>query len=324
MICLSQFEVIKIETDSTEIELTKNSIYRIWEETYNLKDSVFYSIRYMKDTTQLHIEGWMNKKRQNFGKWKEFKIDGTWLYTIDYSNHLWKYNRKEFKYQYLKDSMKLKADKILIEIFGQEFYDKNICFDFIGHTYIGKWKTYDDGGTFWIQEEYLGSWIEPIFKEPNTYVIKYDLKTSDSEIYDDMLTIELDSTGNLIKEQSKFETRIDEIIVTKQDSFKITKEIARTICLENPLMESANPFQTTLRFGRHKMGEYSGKFYYEVTQQYDEEKDGDCKPNCVITKYYNLWRIDPWSCELIFKEPMKTITRYSQGCGYTGNYLRIE
>lgn len=73
-----QFEKIQFETDSTAVELIRNSVYRIKEEVYKLKDSVFYNVSYIEDTTQLHIEGWKRKNGQYFGEWSEYKLDGTW------------------------------------------------------------------------------------------------------------------------------------------------------------------------------------------------------------------------------------------------------
>jgi len=319
----SQFERVEIETDSTQIELVRNSVYRIWEETYKDKDSVFYSVRYIEDTAQLYIEGWKRKNGQYFGNWSEFKIDGTWLYTIDYSNHSWEYNKKEYKFQPLKDAMKGKADKLLIEKFGKEFFENNIAFNFYGHTYIGKWETYDSG-TFWMQDQYLGSWIEPVKQIPNSFMLRYTIKLGNNEFYNDMLKVELDSTGNLIIEPSKFEVRVQEIVIPQKTKFTITKEKAIQIAKNNKLEDIEEIYQADLRFGWRKLAEYPGEFYYEVAQKYDEITEGDCKPNCTITRFFNVWRFNPWTSELIFKKPMKQISRWNRGCGVTGPYVELD
>lgn len=319
----SQYESIEFETDSTKIELVRNSLYRIWEESYKLKDSVFYSVRYIKDTTQINLQGWKRKNGQYFGEWSEYKIDGTWLYTIDYSNHNWTYNEEEFKFQALKDSMKAKADEILIHKFGKEFFDNNLEFNFDGHTYIAKWKTYETG-TFWVHE-YLGSWTEPINERPNSYIIAYSIKLGENEFYNDMLAIKLDSTGNLIDEQSKFEINLEKIVIPRKGKFTITREKAIQISRANKLKEAnTENYETTLRLGWGNSTEYPGEFYYEVAQQYGESTIGDCKPNCIVTKFFNIWRYNPWTSELIFKQPMKKITKWSQGCGESGDYTELN
>lgn len=319
-----QFEKSQFETDSTAVELIRNSVYHIKEEVYKLKDSVFYSVSYIEDTTQLHIEGWKRKNGQYFGEWSEYKLDGTWLYTIDYTNHAWDYNKDEFLFQALKDSMKIRADNILIHKFGQAFFEKNVVFNFHGHTYIGKWTTYENG-TFWTQDKYLGAWIQPISQKPNTYVLDYTIQLAANELYDNILRIELDSTGNLIDEPSKFEVRFEGIVAPQAGEMTISRDKAIQMSRANELISSErNTFQTSLRFGWRKMAEYPGEFYYEVLQQYDESIDGDCRPNCTETKFFNVWRFNPWTSELLFKSPMKQITRWSNGCGDTGNYLELK
>lgn len=319
-----QFERINFDTDSTEVELVRNSVYRIWEETYKNSDSVFYSVSYIKDTTQLHIEGWKRKNGHYFGEWSEFKRDGTWLYTIDYTNNSWKYNQEEFKFQYLKDSMKAKADKILIDKFGKEFFGSNIVFRFYGHTYIGKWETYETG-TFWIQDKYLGSWIEPIKQKPNSYAIDYTIKLGENEFYNDMLRIELDSLGNLINNRSRFEIEFEEIKTSKISAFNITNTKAIKLCNENKIEEeSILNYESNLRFGWRKLAEYPGQYYYEVVSFIDEELEGECPKKCLIKKYYYVWRFDPWTSELIHKEKMVQYSSWSNGHGVTGGYEKIK
>ncbi|MBL7810271.1 MAG: hypothetical protein JNN28_20785 [Saprospiraceae bacterium] len=319
-----QYQVITIETDTSAIELTKNSVYWIWEETLKGKDSVWYSVRYIKDTTQVHQEGWKKKNGRRIGKWSEFTLDGTWLYTIDYTRHSWTYNPKKFKHQQLKDKIKKQADHILIRKFGQEFFDHNLVFNFYGHTYIGKWKTYETGN-YWTQEKYLGSWTEPTDLKPNTLVLNYTIVLTEDEYYNDMLQVELDSSGNLIREPSKFDIRLEEIVVPTKSRFTINREKAIQLCKQHPLQPAADaPWETTLRLGWRKMGANPGELWYQVLQQYDQTKEGDCHQHCTITKYYNVWRFNPWTSELLFHKPMKEITRWSQGCGQTGELQELN
>lgn len=314
-----QYSSVTFKTDSTEVELVKNSEYRIWEETYNNKDSVFYSVRFIKDTTQIHTEGWLRKNEQPFGKWSEYKIDGTWLYTIDYDNHTWKYNKEEFKYQLLKDKMKAKADTILQTTFGKDFFDNNIVFNFYGGTSVNKWKTYTTG-TYWTQDLYLGSWIEPVDQKPNSFVIAYDIKLSNSELYNDILHIELDSIGNVYSKSHELE-KINNIPKKK---FTITKEKAILICNKQELKASNADYKTYLKFGYRENTPYTGKLYYEVVQQYDELKDENCKDNCKIVKFFNIWRFDPWTSKLFFKKTMKKILTLHNGCLTSTGFIEVK
>ncbi|MGH1384502.1 hypothetical protein [Kordia sp.] len=314
-----QYSKVTFETDSTEVKLVKNSEYRIWEETYKNKDSVFYSVRYIKDTTKIHTEGWFNKKEQYLGKWSEHKIDGTWLYTIDYTNHSWKYNKEEFKYQPFKDAIKTKADTILQGIFGKEFFDNNIAFNFDGHSYIGKWETFDTG-TFWMQDKYLDDWTKPVHQKPNSFVIAYAIKLSEHELYTDLLHLDLDSVGNL-KGKSLV---LEKMNTFKKKKFTITKEKAIQICRQDTLKESDSDYKTYLKFGYRKNTPFTGKFYYEVVQQYDELVDKNCKDDCKIIKFFNVWRFDPWTSKLLFRKHMKRIFKLHRGCLTSTGFIEVK
>lgn len=60
-----QFQKKTMTTDSSEIEIIKNSVYKIYEETYIDTDSVWYSVKFIDDTTQVHKEGWKTKEGEN-------------------------------------------------------------------------------------------------------------------------------------------------------------------------------------------------------------------------------------------------------------------
>lgn len=316
---VAQYSRINFKTDSTSVELVKNSEYKIWEETYNSKDSIFYSVRYIKDTTQINIEGWHRKNGQYIGKWSEYKIDGTWLYTIDYDTHTWTYNKSEFKYQSLKDKAKIKADSILMRIFGEEFFKANIVFNFDGHTYFGKMEMYDTDPS-WSQEKYLGSWIEPAQQKPNSFVIAYDIKLSNKEFYNDILYVDIDSVGNL-RDKSLI---LEKIQNAKKKKFTITKEKAIQICNQNTLKKSDNEYKTFFKFGYQENTPYSRMFYYEVVQQYDEIKDESCKNQCVMVKFFNIWRFNPYTSKLLFKKPMKKEFQLHNGCLSVSNFIEVQ
>src|SRR5204863_5232578 len=76
-----------IETDSSEIEIIRNSVYRVYEETYKMNDSVWYNVTYIDDTTKLKTEGWELKSGKRLGIWKEYNRKGELLYTWNHEKH---------------------------------------------------------------------------------------------------------------------------------------------------------------------------------------------------------------------------------------------
>ncbi len=306
-----QFSTQKIVTDSSEIEIIRNSVYKIWEETFKHKDSIFYSVRYINDTSLIKTQGWERKNGEYFGRWVEYSPKGIWLCTKDYDTDTWKFNDKEYPYQGLLDSMKQVADNIIIKKYGLAFFRNNIRFKFHGYTYIDR--------------QYLGNWDEPIKIKPNTFALDYTVKLDNKHLYYGLLRIELDSIGNIIDQFDSYEVSFQGRKVLKYDKFKLTYNQAIEICKQNGLQTGKEKeFSASLIFGFSKRDLYAGEYYFMVTQKYDEKTDGDCKRNCLVTKYYNVWRINPWTSELFFNKKMKQETSWTPGCGVTGNFIELD
>lgn len=319
----SQYGHQIISTDSSDIEITRNSIYKISEETFKNRDSVFYSARYIQDSTQLSSQGWKRKNGDRMGKWIHFDIDSTWLSTIDYTTHTWKYNRKAFQHQDLKNAMKQKADSIIIAKLGIGFFRTNVLFNFYGHTYVGNFQSYASG-TFWVQN-FLGDWSTPVYDTPKGFVLNYSLVLKGNEQFNEILTIELDSLGNLVKDTSMTELKLIEQDVAVKRTMTISRNQAISICKRNPLLKpDTADYETKLRFGWQEKGKYPGELYYEVIQLTSEKKEVASSTQSTLTKYYNVWRINPWTSELFYKKPLKMITNWNNGAGVTGKYLELN
>ncbi|MFK7750374.1 MAG: hypothetical protein AB8B65_18425, partial [Kordia sp.] len=131
---------------------------------------------------------------------------------------------------------------------------------------------------------------------------------------------DLGSVGNL-KGKSLV---LEKMNTFQKKKFTITKEKAIQICKQNTLKESDSDYKTYLKFGYRKNTPFTGKFYYEVVQQYDELKDENCKNHCKIVKFFNIWRIDPWSSELILKKPMKQEFQLHNGCLSSSGFIEVK
>ena len=101
-----QFGSQILNTDSTNIEIIRNTEYQIYEETYKNRDSVWYSVHFIKDTTRLNIEGWKRKNGTRFGVWKEYNYDQLLLYTWDYDKGICKVNKDLYPYHDILEKMK--------------------------------------------------------------------------------------------------------------------------------------------------------------------------------------------------------------------------
>ena len=184
----NSFSRRNIETDSSDIEIIRNSLYHCYSETYKYRDSVWFSVHYINDTTKLHSEGWIRKNHKRFGIWKEYNYDGEVMYTIDYDNSVYVINRAYYPYFDILEQMKLRADSLIIAIYSKDFFEKHVRFDF-------DCCAYDQDGS-------VGDWTDPMERKPTEFLFKYSVRLTTSGWQPDMICIELDSLGNHISSYS--------------------------------------------------------------------------------------------------------------------------
>jgi hypothetical protein len=315
---IAQFSQVEIETDSSVIELTKNSVYRIWEESYKNKDSVFYSVSFINDTTQINTQGWKNKKGDYFGVWKEFNEEGKIMYTRDYDKISCDINTSLYPYHGILTKMKLIADSLIVSTYSQEFYEKHVQFNFNCTAYNGKWKKYS-----WADEkqwilDYSGTWTEPMKSKPNSFLFRYDVKLNESDVYKDMIGIKLDSTGNFIPSHDRANNYGFEKTISQKRNFSIDKEYAIEIASQHGLTNTKDEISEFLTWEKFNSAEfYDGQFRYYITELYDqiEYKEGNDRQGIIFK--FNVYVFNPWTNEFIEKKKMKSRKEWGKDSGHT-------
>ncbi len=307
-----QFSKQNIATDSSNIEIIRNSVYHIYEETYKNKDSVWYSVHFIKDTTRLKTEGWRIKNGRRLGIWKESNFKGQLLFTRDYDNATCIVNKDLFPYHELLEKMKSKADNLIISTYSKEFFEKHVRFDFNCYTY-------DKDG-------YVGSWIEPIERKPKKFLFRYQVKLNTSEWYDEMIGIELDENGEYIPNKGFWNNYGFEKVNSNNKIFKIDKnkaiEIAKLKGLQTNDLSKVSEF---LKWEKYKKPEfYNGQFKYYISEFTDEIKDIKKEGRSRIIYKYNVYSFNPWTGEFIEKKKMKRIREWERNSGFTTDLLPDE
>jgi hypothetical protein len=290
----SENTITLTETDSSEIRQWHSYYSYNYHETYLHKDSVCFEEYYLSDTTQLRHVGWERKNRLKFGEWHSFTEDGTWLKTIDYTNFTWKYNPKEYKFQAQKEALINVADSLIIQKFGEEFFNQNIIYDL-------------EHGTF--ADE----------KRHESYQLDYVIKLSEDEFCHTLLRVTIDSTGQFLPVQSD----LDDIIPTQKSTMAINRSNAIEVCLQNFIRNSNSEFQAYLLYGYDSSPELTQRWYYEVSQVYHSESEKN-DLGSIYTSYCNVWRFDPWTMELISAKPMKKTINVFFDCAHEGAFIEIE
>jgi len=304
-----QFSRENISTDSSEIEIVRNSVYHIYEESYKNKDSVWYSVHYIKDTTRLKTEGWKRKNGKHLGIWKEYNFDKQLLFTRDYDNAICEVNRKLFPNHEILERMKKKADSLIISNYSQEFFDSQVRFNFNCYAY-------DKDG-------YVGSWTEPMKRIPTEFLFRYQVRLKNSDWQSEMIGIKLDKNGNYIPSHDRFNNNGFEKLNSENRTFEIDKTKAISIAKEHGLKEeNISEFLKWERFNKATF--YDGQFKYyiaELTDQINEiKKEGRSR----ITYKFNVYSFNPWTGEFLEKKKMKQIKEWGKVSGFTSDLLPDE
>ncbi|QNR23840.1 hypothetical protein [Croceimicrobium hydrocarbonivorans] len=298
-----QFSEQNIETDSSYIEIIRNSEYHIYEETYKEKDSVWYSVHFIDDTTRLNTEGWKTKDDQALGVWREYNFKGDLLYTRDYDQASCIVNKDFYPYHDLVEQMKSKADSLIISTYSREFFNKHVRFDF-------NCNFYDDQG-------YVGTWIEPIERKPTKFVFRYSVKIGESNWYPEMIGIQLDSVGNYQPTRGYWNNSGFENVKSQNRTFQIDKVKAMEAAKEHGLM-TTDPNKVTeyLNWEKFRKTEfYNGQFRYYIAELREEIKDLKENGRSSVVYKFNVYSFNPWTGEFVELKKMKNIHSWGESSG---------
>jgi hypothetical protein len=310
-----------IETDSSHIEIMRNSEYRCYIETYKNKDLIWKSYSYIDDTTKLHTEGWQTKSGKYLGTWREYSRQGELMYEWNHDTGICEVNKSLYPYHDLLEQMKLKADSLIISTYSKEFFDNHVKFEYDCYAYHGYYVN-DDDEAYWNCVS-VGSWTEPMKSKPNTFLFRYSVKLANSEWYSEMIGMELDSLGNYIPSLDNCNNNGFEKVVGENKTFQLDKinalEIARNHGLN--VTDSAHicEFLTWEYF--YKAEFYDGQFRYYITEQTDEIKDLKNEDNSSVVFKFNVYSFSPWTGEFIEKKKMKTIHQWHKYSGHSTGLL---
>jgi hypothetical protein len=305
-----QFRQNNIETDSSNIEIIRNSVYHIYKETYKNKDSIWYSVHFINDTARLNIEGWKTKENKYLGVWQEYNFDGELMYTRDHDNATCLINKALYPYYDFLEQIKSKADGLIISAYSKEFFDNHVRFNF-------NCNAYDELG-------YVGSWIEPIIRKPTKFLLRYSVKIGDTDWYPDMIEIELDSIGNYIPKYGLWNNYGFENVTSQKRTFQIDKlkamEIAKQYGLKTTDQNKVSEFLRWENFRKEE--DSNGHFRYYITELTKEIKDIKENGRSSVVYKFNVYSFNPWTGEFVEMKRMKDIYSWEELSGnWTGLIL---
>jgi len=305
-----------IETDSSKIEIIRNSVYRVYEETYKKNDSVWYNVTYIDDTTKLNTEGWKQKSGKQLGTWREYNRKGDLLYTRNHDKHTCVVNPKLYPYHQTLEKMKIIANSLIIDAYGKEFMDKHIVFEFDCYAYnkkrikIGK-------DSIWTKD-YLGSWTEPMKSKPNTFLLRYEVRLNPTDKNSIELGVCFDDKGNYVASSDDTWNNYGfELVKPGHKEFVLDKTKAIAIAKQNGLVESDSSKIDEFLFWENfkKQQYYNGQFRYYITELIGQENYQISKERQGIKYKYMGYIFNPWTGEFVEKKKMKSIREWENGNG---------
>ncbi len=290
-----------IETDSSKIEIIRNSVYRVYEETYKYKDSVWRSVSFIDDTTQLNTEGW-SSKNEYLGVWKEYNRTGQLMYTWDHDQGTCKVDPKFYPFHNLLEKMKLRADELIIDVYGREFVKEHVKFDYACSAYHGHIEKFGDD-SLWTND-YLGSWTEPLQGRPNSYTFSYEVRMNKKDKHFIELVISLDSNGKYVTKDNygfeKIKSDTKKFVINKDKAIFIAKQKGLVVNDSNDILE----FLTWENF--RKKDFYNGRFVYYISNLRKKESYERSPDRKGIIFRYDVYCFSPWTGEFIEVKKMKS------------------
>ncbi|MDC6350062.1 hypothetical protein PP178_00735 [Zeaxanthinibacter sp. PT1] len=300
-----QFRKQNIETDSSEIQIIRNSVYHVYEEAYKNKDSVWFSVHFIKDTTRLNTEGWKTKENKYLGVWREYNFEGQLLYTRDYDNASCIINKDLYPYHHLVEKMKSKADSLIISTYSQEFFENFVRFNF-------NCSAYDEEG-------YVGSWTKPLKRRPTEFLFRYSVKIGETDWFPEMIGITLDSLGKYVPNSDDRWNRYGfEEVKGNKRTFNIDRDDACKIATKHGLVLSdtteISEFLTWENFQNQTF--YNGRFRYYITELTGktEYNKGDVRKGIIYR--FNVYSFNPWTGEFIEMKKMKSRKEWGKHSGH--------
>lgn len=304
-----QFSKRQIETDSSYIEIIRNSVYHIFEEAYKNNDSVWYSVHFIKDTTRLNTEGWRRNNGKRLGIWKVYNFNRQLLFTRDHDNAVCEVNKKLFSHHEILERMKKKADSLIIRNYSQEFFNDHVRFDF-------NCSAYDSDG-------YVGSWTEPMKRKPTEFLFRYQVRLKNSDWQSEMIGINLDEKGSYIPSHDRFNNNGFEKLNSKNRTFEIDKAKAISVARSHGLKgENVSEFLKWERFKKATF--YNGQFRYYITELTDQIDEINKEGRSRITFKFNVYSFSPWTGEFLETKKLKQIKEWGKVSGFTSGLLPDE
>lgn len=199
-----------------------------------------------------------------------------------------------------------KAKKILINLYGQEFYENNLILN-LNHLY-----KYSD-----TESE---NWCERMTSKATRFLIRYDIKLSDEDYYKEMIEFSLDNNGKIV---FPFNLQTDvkgfQKVESTSPEFLSEQSAVNKLLDLGILKENKGPdFESIIwKYDNDKQDKiYNGHFEYSILYKTDYVEEVIGKRNRQTTKLIS-YNFNFWTGEYLGSSKMKSIYEYGKNSGFS-------
>lgn len=231
------------------------------------------------------------------GVTSKFDTEGALEYQLDHDKGTWKVVKGDhYPYYPLLERMRGKADSLIIAAYGQPFFNQSV-----------RWSPqssviYDGLAT--------GSgWCDYELWKPTRFLLQYAIRLANDEIYDELISVQLDSTGQLYFPFGKY------------DDIKGFEKVSQT---KGMVMTKASAIQAAAAQGMNTNGDhqpstalswayadsqkaemYNGHFYYSVAMYTGSLRSTAPTRGTKVEQRFDVYIFNPWTGAFVEKKKMK-------------------
>jgi len=262
---------------------------------------------YFNDTKTLESSDIYDLSDNPIGITKKYNKKGQLEFVVDYDKGIWNVvNFDNYPHFHILQKMKQRVDRLLISTYGQKFFNNNIIWS-------------PDRSCFYKNDGTGANWTDYFEWTPKSYLLRYSIKLSLSEIYHDQIEINLDSIGQIIFPSDNYEENRGFEKAVSRNGFILSKQLAIKKAKSQGLREnnSIKAF-TYLDWEYHKNTKktiYNGNFTYNVginTKKITyQPTDGRNR----VEYKFDIYVFNPWTSQFIKKKKMKSYNEWERDSG---------
>ena len=244
-----------------------------------------------------HKSSYTLPDKQPKGVTSKFDTDGSLEYQLDHDKGTWKMAKADhYPYYQLLERMRGKADSLITAAYGQSFFNLSI-------RWAPQSSVIYDGlatGAGWCDYE---TW------KPTRFMIRYAIRLADDETYDDLISVQLDSTGQLYFPFGKYDDIKGFEKVSQAKGMIMTKSKAIEAAVAQGMTTNGDHQPATALTWAYtdtpQAEMYNGHFYYSVAMYTGSLRSTAPTRGTKVEQRFDVYLFNPWTGAFVEKKKMK-------------------